>query len=200
MRSPCLFCGAPSPCGVCESCRAHFEKIAKNKPCDVLFADAARTVFDYRDKRIRAALFSAKRRGLRVATEFFASACVEAAGDFCRRFSCVTYVPRRREARLFFGVDQARLLARAIARRLGVPCLLLLKRRGSSARQHGLPRAARFENVRGKFVCYGVPRGTILLVDDIITTTASASEACRTLRKAGAEEICVLAPARGGVL
>jgi ComF family protein len=74
-----------------------------------------------------------------------------------------------------------------------------LERRRPTAVQAGLGRAAREQNVAGAFV---VPeparvRGRrVLLVDDVVTTGATAAACVRALRRAGAAEVTVAALAR----
>ncbi len=108
---------------------------------------------------------------------------------------CVVFLPRSRQARARIGHDQAELLARALARRLGAcyrPCLVRVK---ATTAQKKLSAEARLANVSGAFALkQGTAlRGqTVLLVDDIVTTGASMAEGVRLLRAAGAETvICV---------
>ncbi|MFZ5833592.1 MAG: ComF family protein, partial [Planctomycetota bacterium] len=81
-------------------------------------------------------------------------------------------------------------LARELARGLGVPVKReLLRCQRKLKRQHDLLPRERFRNVRGAFALGGstaVNGLRILLVDDILTTGATCSEAARTLKRAGA--------------
>lgn len=99
---------------------------------------------------------------------------------------------RRRWSR---GYNQADVLAEAWARCLGVRCRKSwLRRIVPTERQSVLSPTARFENVRGAFAAATdrrIASTTILLVDDVLTTGATASEAARTLRKAGANRVIV---------
>ena len=78
---------------------------------------------------------------------------------------------------------------------------LWLQRNRHKRPQEGLNREARFKNVRGNFV---VPtkfwpqiKGQIvLLVDDVLTTGATAHECAKALKQAGAAQVYVLAVAR----
>ena len=65
--------------------------------------------------------------------------------------------------------------------------------------QVGLSGQERRENVRGAFRCWpGVKLAgrNVLLVDDVMTTGATASEAARALKEAGAGCVVVAALAR----
>jgi predicted amidophosphoribosyltransferase len=92
------------------------------------------------------------------------------------------------------GFDQARLLARAVARELGVPCRPLLRRQPGPAQtgrdavaRHAGPGFAARRPVAGR---------RVLLVDDVVTTGATVAAASRALRAAGAAEVHVVAAAR----
>lgn len=59
--------------------------------------------------------------------------------------------------------------------------------------QRGLGRAARGENVGGAFAARAVAGGTVVVVDDVVTTGATLREAARALRAAGADEVVAVA-------
>lgn len=104
----------------------------------------------------------------------------------------VVYLPRSRRARLAVGHDQAELLARALACRLGAVYLPVIARAKGTADQKTLSADARLANVSGAF---RLRRGsdlrgtTVLLVDDIVTSGASMAQGTLLLRKAGAEAV-----------
>ncbi len=98
------------------------------------------------------------------------------------------------------GFEPPALLAAEISRRLGIPPAAgVLRRVGDPPPQASLSRTARLEAPRGSVA---VARGeavegrTVLLVDDVLTTGASASEAARVLLEAGAERVLVTVAAR----
>jgi ComF family protein len=97
------------------------------------------------------------------------------------------------------GFNQAELLAREIARRWSVPVRNLVHRAKATAPQAGLTNAKRRANVNGAF---RVPRPAsvqglrILLVDDVMTTGATASACARALKQAGAARVALLTVAR----
>ncbi len=96
------------------------------------------------------------------------------------------------------GFNQAAELARPVARALGVRVRTdLLCRRYAAAPQMGLPADRRRGNVRGAFEpgCSG-PGGTVLLIDDVVTTASTVREASRALLRGGTDGVQVLAVAR----
>lgn len=96
--------------------------------------------------------------------------------------------------------NQAAALAREISRETGKPCDLgALLRVKATLSQVGLSRAQRAENVQGAFrVADGAQvRGRkIVLVDDVLTSGATANAASRALQRAGASRVDVLVFAR----
>jgi ComF family protein len=115
------------------------------------------------------------------------------------RFDRIVPMPlhwRRRFERRF---NQSALLAREISKRWNVPVRAVVRRRRATAPQAGLTNAKRRANVAGAF---RIKRGTrldgmhILLVDDVLTTGASAAACARVLKRAGAARVTVLALAR----
>lgn len=111
----------------------------------------------------------------------------------------VVPVPLGRGRLVARGFNQAALLAREVACALGIPLdLVALRRVRASSGQSGSSRAERARNVRGAFVAGAARvRGrTVLLVDDVLTTGATARECARALRAAGCRRVLVLALAR----
>jgi predicted amidophosphoribosyltransferase len=67
--------------------------------------------------------------------------------------------------------------------------------------QIGLSAKERTKNLRGAFVATRQFRGNrVLLVDDVMTTGATASECSKQLIEAGASEVVVLTLARAAAL
>jgi len=94
------------------------------------------------------------------------------------------------------GYDPARLLAEETARHLGRPVRTLLERRRDTEPQSGLPASAREANVAGVFRARPCSGARVLLVDDVLTTGATAFSAACTLRDAGAAGVDVVVVAR----
>lgn len=113
----------------------------------------------------------------------------------------VVPVPMHFWRRIRRGVQPSRILAGQVARSVGVPLAERLLRCRRNVRKQGtLSPDARFRNVRGAFSIsagYDINEKRLLLVDDIMTTGATASEAARVLRKAGAASVAVAVVARG---
>lgn len=99
----------------------------------------------------------------------------------------VTWVPTTRDRRRERGFDQAELLARRVARRLGVECVAALRRAGDD-HQTGRSRADRLIGPSLRALQPIAARRWIL-VDDVITTGASLRSAAVALRNGGATHV-----------
>ena len=108
-------------------------------------------------------------------------------------FDLLTWVPISRLRRFKRGYDQVELLAQAVAQELGMTPVSTLKKIRNNRPQSGIAAAAkRRANVLGVYraVCPQEVQGKrILLLDDIITTGATAGECARVLLTAGAKEV-----------
>ena len=97
------------------------------------------------------------------------------------------------------GFNQSDVLAREIGREWGVPVRRVVRRKRATRPQAGLTNAKRRANVQGAFK---IPRGRslagmrVLLVDDVVTTGATASACARVLKRAGATHVALLTLAR----
>jgi ComF family protein len=96
------------------------------------------------------------------------------------------------------GFNQSQLLAAAIGKRLAIPVDARgLLRVRETPPQAGLSRDARLANVKGAFDCHASLHGrTVALVDDVMTTGATMSEAAKALKKQGAARVEAWAIAR----
>ncbi len=105
--------------------------------------------------------------------------------------TCVPPDPRRLRER---GYHPAEILARSVARDLGVRFSSLLVKRRPTPPQVGRPREERRQAMHDLFAARWRGHGTaVLVVDDVITTGATAAEAARALGAAGFGEVGVLA-------
>jgi ComF family protein len=99
------------------------------------------------------------------------------------------------------GFNQADALAREISRVTGLPVLRTVRRVKATAAQAGLTNARRRQNMSGAFRVTRRRRGEIaglrlLLVDDVLTTGATAAACARVLKRAGAAQVTVAVVAR----
>ncbi|MGH8135239.1 MAG: ComF family protein [Steroidobacteraceae bacterium] len=96
------------------------------------------------------------------------------------------------------GYNQAREIAGFAARELGLPVEDRLARRiRETAEQAGLSAGARRRNLRGAFIIEaGTVPSRVAIVDDVLTTGATAESLAQALRRAGCRYIEAWAVAR----
>jgi len=112
-------------------------------------------------------------------------------------FDVVVPVPMSRAKLRRRGYNQAELLARPLAKRLRVPCTLLLTRRSERRTQSQLPKAERAANVRNAFAASPRVSGrSILVVDDVCTTGETIRACAKALLDAGAARVCAITVAK----
>lgn len=184
----CPVCGAQGP-APCAGCAAELRPAPALPAPAGLDSCAALLAYAGAGRELVARL---KYRNARSSVPFLARGMAAiVAGETVDVVTWAPTTPARIRDR---GFDQARLLARAVARELGVPCRALLRRRPGQA-QTGRDAVARhsgpgFEGRRA------VGGRRVLLVDDVVTTGATVVAAARALREAGAAEVHVVASAR----
>lgn len=109
-------------------------------------------------------------------------------------YDCIVPVPASGTKR---GYNVPELIARPLARALGVPlCPAALERTRAKRHQAGLPFEQRLANVAGAFRAADpelVEGRRVLLVDDVITTGATAAACTQALLAAGAQSVFAVA-------
>lgn len=115
-----------------------------------------------------------------------------------QRFDALVPMPLHWCRRWSRGFNQSALLAEAVARRTGVPVVQAVRRKRATAPQAGLTNSKRRLNVNGAFVSSeaAIRGARLLLLDDVLTTGATASACARALKRGGATYVAVLTLAR----
>jgi ComF family protein len=134
-----------------------------------------------------------------------AEACLQLEGDVDVPELLMIPVPAHKLRMRSRGFNQAELIARSaqrgieasIGRRVKLDVTALLRVRFAES-QVALNAEQRRQQIRGAFkvISESVKGREILLVDDVLTTGATASECARELRLAGAARVWVATPAR----
>jgi ComF family protein len=112
-------------------------------------------------------------------------------------YDVVVPVPLHWRRRWHRGFNQAALLGRGIAKARGIRFANLLSRKRWTGSQASLANSDRRANVSGAFRVRGELKGLrVLLIDDVMTTGATASACASTLKRAGAKSVTLLTLAR----
>ncbi len=98
------------------------------------------------------------------------------------------------------GYNQSEILAKGLSKKFGIPVVDCLIRVKETRSQVGLSKKERRENISGAFKIINhkssIVNCNIVLVDDVVTTGSTFSEACSVLKKSGANKVWGLAFAK----
>lgn len=200
----CLLCGRileKDETDLCHHCRIHAPE------CPVLhskypYLNSWLALWYYEDE-VRRSLLRYKFYGKRAYANGYARLLgMKLLREDRTDFDVLTWIPISDKRRRKRGFDQVELLAQKLGEELGVkPQPILKKIRDNPAQSGIVGQAERRANVLGVYqvVCPEVIQGKrVLLLDDIVTTGATAGECARVLLTAGAKEVhfAVIAAAR----
>lgn len=188
----CDRCGDPlpawrpitGPLPLCPRCRRSRPQV-----------DHARSIGEY-DGALGAIIHAVKYEGRRSLAVPLARLMRERGSDMLEDADFLVPVPLHRSRRRARGFNQAHDLAR----HLGPPVLLALRKVRATPTQTGLPAARRHRNVRNAFALTRAARrlagSTVVLIDDVRTTGATLEACARTLKNAEVREVRALTAAR----
>lgn len=187
----CSLCGYPleirpagPPPSLCPACRETLPPYAGARSCAVYEGAARDLVHHFK--------FERKAR-LHIPLAGLLGRCLsEAGGDWSP--DVVTAVPLHPSRRRERGFDQSVLLARRLSRLLGLPYRSLLRKKRPAPPQSLTGPESRRANVAGAYAARSRRRvpGSVLLVDDVLTTGATVEECVKVLTEAGVSKVFVL--------
>ena len=198
----CVLCGKllqKDETDLCHTCRieAPYYRNTKRKP---QFLDSVAAIWYY-EGTVRSSILRYKFRGRRSYADAYGRLLAMELQKGGLEFDLITWIPISRMRKWKRGYDQVELVARAAGRELGLEPVPTLKKVRHNRPQSGIHgQAERRANVLGvyKSLDRNVSDRRILLLDDILTTGATASEAARVLKTAGAAEVhCAVLAAAG---
>ena len=194
---------------LCDACRASFRS-ASPAAVTFLHADPSVVVGEALTLAVAAFRYEAAVRGALQRLKYGSSArmarplALDALPAFRRLLEVsgplpIVPVPVHPDRRRERGYNQAALLAGWLGRAALLPVADVLMRGRATTKQHHLDRAGRLRNLRGAFhLADGVarPPPAAILVDDILTTSATLEACAGVLRDAGCREVYGFAVAR----
>lgn len=164
--------------------------------------DFALTSFSYRTPAVRKALRKLKYASASDVAEELAKIMAEDLAPYLkydRIKPMVCEIPMTEKRKRKRGFNQAEVLAKHLAKFLNLEYSpILIKVRETKPQVEIENRKERLKNIKRAFQMKGGIKASpfVVLVDDIITTGATISEAARVLKKAGAKKIIGVAVAR----
>lgn len=199
----CVLCRSllePDETDLCRRCRTEAHRYPRRKR-KLQFLDSFAAVWYYEGDVRRSLLRYKFYRARSYAPAYGRMLAMELLETHPEGFDVLTWVPVSALRRFRRGYDQVELLAKAVGRELGMTPVRTLKKIRNNRPQSGITGAAqRRANVLGVYraVCPEQVMGKrVVLLDDILTTGATAGEAARMLRTAGAKEVhCAAVAAR----
>ncbi len=191
----CVLCGTLLKAGetdLCRTCRTEAPEYP-NRKIKLQFLDSFAAVWYY-EGNVRRSLLRFKFQNARsYASCYGRMLAMKLLREYPEGFDVLTWVPVSRLRRLRRGYDQVELLAKAVGAELGMTPVPMLKKIRNNRPQSRLDSAsARRANVLGayKLLDGAQAKGKrVLLLDDILTTGATAGECARMLLSAGAKEV-----------
>ncbi|MBO7186847.1 MAG: ComF family protein [Clostridia bacterium] len=155
--------------------------------------DLCRSAFDY--TKTAKLIKKLKYDGAKWLAEFFAKNMAkvyikeELFADF------ITFVPMTEKKQKKRKFNQTELLANSISTIINLPVVTVIEKIKETPAQAGLKRKDRLENLTGAFKVIdkqAVLGKTVLLIDDVLTTGATAESVAKKLKKSGAKKVILL--------
>lgn len=192
----CVFCGTileTSAEKICPDCAKQLPRWSNERVKKSEFLPQIAAALYYEDS-VRESVHRYKFAGRsHYASAYGALLAMAVSAQLTESFDTLSYVPLSRKRLRQRGYDQARLLAEELGKHFGMEVeTLLVKLRDVPAQSSMKTSAERRANISG---CYALAEGVdvtgkrILLVDDVLTTGATLSEAARILRMSGAAAV-----------
>lgn len=210
----CSICGEENFCGgyVCSKCESKLayndgaicmhcgrKVLVSGNYCStcaeyMTAVDMARSVFSY-EGEIRKLIKGLKYDNKRYLADMFAEKLAFLYFKNYFNADLITYIPMTKKAEKRRGYNQSKILAEMVGEKTGVKSVSCIEKVKETKRQAKLKRKERLKNLDGAFrVCdkTAVKGKTVLVVDDVTTTGATAQVIADRLKRAGAEKVYLL--------
>jgi len=200
----CVACGSETghENALCCSCRALVKKCTEpmrlsNKGLEVECYSAA-----YYSKVVRELVLGLKYKGDYKSAQVLAALMADVIVGNSLDADFLTFVPVSKSTAKKRGYNQSEVIARMIMDTTGIRVKDTLLKESITKDQIGLGKKERWDNIEGSFKLkrgIEVRKKKIILLDDVVTTGATAFWCAETLIKNGADSVVVLTAAKSGV-
>lgn len=201
----CAVCGKiiEKDASLCDECDKKLERVEENcsvcgsmkKHCECkryVYRFSGLVASFYKAENSMKMIYRFKLHGKTDSLGFLADSVTDKINRYYKdiRFDIVTSVPMSKIKKFCKGFNHSELIAKAVAKRMGVEYKNLLNKKPFCRSQHNLKREERFENVKDMFSSSNnVSYKKVLLIDDIKTTGATLNECTKQLLFAKVEEV-----------
>lgn len=202
----CGFCNKIDNNSLCKNCELSLSKYEIN--CIKNYTKDSKKYFDYLysalkyENIVREKIIKYKFNENSYLYKTFAKIIInnKKIYGFLNLYDIIIPVPMHKNKRAVRGYNQSELLAKEIAKYLGLDSEkdILIKVKNTKV-QSTLNKTQRIQNIKDAFAVTDVEKikdKKIILVDDIYTTGSTVNECSRILKQAGVKEICVVTIAK----
>ena len=190
-RELCRGCGAPH-----EKCRCRGTMLKSGGS----FV-SERHLFAFDGELSRTLIYKLKRKNLTRLQKFLASECASLIREEvrCGESIALTYPPRSESGMRKYGFDQARILAREVARITGADLEEVFCRGESEAEQKTLSAKEREENANEAYLLLegaDLTGKCAVIIDDVVTSGSTVARLASLAKTAGAERVMIISVAK----
>lgn len=196
----CVLCGkllSKQETDLCHSCRIETPEYVSSH-----FSISFLAKWDalwYYEGNVRQSLLRYKFRNKQSYAEIYGRLLAMRLLQHTESFDILSWIPISAQRKRRRGYDQVELIAQAVSRELGMALVPTLQKIRNTPPQSGIAgHAKRKANVLGAYKALppaALAGKRVLILDDIITTGATASECARVLLTAGTKEVICVAVA-----
>jgi len=189
----CVYCGSEYRVqnGACPNCAATLSRLKYGRGSALGFKHYA--VFRY-DDIVSTLIKQYKYDNRRYISEYIAEEMNRAMENGAVKGDILVHIPLHERKKRKRGFCQAERIASPLAEHSGLPHVSALKRVRDTKTQTRLTEKQRIQNVKDAFTVVdevGIAGKDIILVDDVLTTGATAAECARILKKNGAGSVVI---------
>lgn len=192
----CIICKEDDCLGLCEHCKKSI-KIIKNEYQDKIVS------YGYYGGVLKELILKFKYKNNFTAGDILSEFLKEYIVENIRYEEyIITYIPLSKKSKRIRGFNQCEYIAKKIARDLSIEAKEVLIKLKDTKEQKTLKKDERYENIKGAFdLKKGIELNNckIILIDDVITTGATLTEAYKILKKYKVKDIKLLTLAKSHI-